>query len=842
MNKPSLIIALLIFLCYFHPVNAQDIYSVSGKVIDQKSRQPLAFVNIIINEDNRTGGTTDIDGKFRLSCYKKITSLSLSYVGYEPLVFPVGSKLQNLLVTMKQTEVELKEVEVLPGINPAHRIIQNAIDYRDTNDPEKLRSFSYTSYDKTIFTIDADTSVSNDFKNDTTQGIKGKEGVEISLNSGMPKIDSVKHDSLKNDTSDLFLSKLISQQYLFLMENITKRKFLYPDKNYNKVIASKMSGFKDPIFVFLTTQIQSFSFYKSFITIFQKAYVNPISRGSLSKYFFKLEDTTYSGKDTTYIIRFRPRKGTNFDGMKGVISISTNKWGIQNVIAEPYEDAAGFNIRIRQMYELVNGENWFPVQLNTDVAFNNLRVGRYRAIGTGRSYIRDIVLNPEMVRSEFNHLDIEVDKEATTRNEEFWNQYRVDSLTQKDRKTYQVLDSIGKVNNFDRMTKTFQTIMTGRIPWKIFDFDISKLVGYSTYQGLVLGIGLHTNDRLLEWFKIGGYYQYSFAVSTSQYGGDVSFLLNRRNDVTIKASYFNDLVESGGLHYFDGMEAVVKGNWLPLLILKMDWTQNMTLGANFRLRKYLLMHFDLTHSDKKSTTYDYAVADSNTTLYYDSFHFFEATMGFKWAYGEKFVQTAHNKISLGTNYPVVWFQYSRGIKGVWNSQFEYNRFDFRIRKTFLLKYIGKFTFQVNAGYVDQAIPATNIYYGIASYYPFTIFAPFSFATMRMNEFLDNNYVSLFLYHDFGQLLFKGKKWFHPEPAIAQNIGVGWLKSPETYSQMVIKPKPMNLGYYETGLLINNIINLKLYTVGVGAFYRWGPYSFDHPEDNAAYKITVVFPF
>jgi hypothetical protein len=843
MNSTARYCILLILVCYFLPAVGQDNYSVSGKVVDNTTKLSLAFVNIIINQDAFAGGTTDIDGKFRLHYPEKINSLTLSHVGYEQLTFPISTKYQNLLIFMTQTEVELKEVEILPGINPAHRIIQHAIDNRDTNDPEKLRSFSYTSYDKTIFTVENDTSIDRDFKKDTANKMSGDATIGITFTTPPVKKDSLEQDSVKGDTTDLFLSKMITRQYLFLMENVTKRKFLYPDNNYNQVIASKMSGFKDPIFVFLTTQIQSFSFYKPFITIFQKAYVNPISRGSPSKYFFKLEDTTFAGKDTVFIIKFRPRKGTNFDGLKGVISINSNKWGIQNVIAEPYDNAEGFNIRIQQLYELMEGDHWFPVQLNTDVAFNNLRVGKYRAIGSGRSYIRDIILNPEMVRGEFNHLDIEVDKNATSRKEEFWNQYRVDSLTAKDRKTYQVIDSIGKANNFDRLAKSLQTLMSGKIPWKIFDFDVSKIFNYSTYQGVVLGIGIHTNDRLLNWFKIGGYYQYGFAIYSQQYGGDFRFLLSRRNDVSIQASYFNDLLESGGVQFFDGPESVLKGNWQPWLIKKMDWTQNLSLSTTFRLRKYFLMNVGVSHSYKKSTTYDLATTvDSNTTLYYDSFHFCEVSAGVKWAYGEKFIQTADNKISLGTNYPVVWFQYSRGIKGFWNSQFEYNRFDLRIRKSFLLRYFGKFTFQVNAGYVDQPIPATNIYYGIASYRLFTIYAPNSFGTMRMNEFLDNKYLAIFLYHDFGKLLYKGKKWFHPEPALIQNVGFGWLDHPEVYSEIVIKPKAMDLGYYETGLLINNLVNLKLYNIGIGVSYRWGPYSLEYPGDNFAGKVSVIFPF
>jgi len=53
---------------------------------------------------------------------------------------------------------------------------------------------------------------------------------------------------------------------------------------------------------------------------------------------------------------------------------------------------------------------------------------------------------------------------------------------------------------------------------------------------------------------------------------------------------------------------------------------------------------------------------------------------------------------------------------------------------------------------------------------------------------------------------------------------------------------MDLGYYESGLLINNLVNLQLYTIGIGAFYRWGPYSFDNVGDNFAYKISMIFPF
>ncbi|HZX62741.1 MAG TPA: DUF5686 family protein, partial [Bacteroidales bacterium] len=451
--------------------SGQDTYYISGKVTDSKTKEPLAFVNIVIN-NSQYGGTTDIDGKFRLHSARPVQKLQLSYVGYLPLTYSVGNKTENLSIQLTRTEIELKEVDILPGINPAHRIIRNAIENRDQNDPEKLSSFSYTSYDKTIFTAESDTSINKEFK-DTLTKKDQQQMMTLAVNAS----DTLKKDSAKMDSADKAIKKFLSMQYLFLMENVTKRKFLAPGKNYNQVIATRMSGFKDPIFVFLTTQIQSFSFYKPYITIFQSTYVNPISSGSLSKYFFKIEDTLYSAKDTVFVISFRPRKGTNFDGLKGVISINTNKWAIQNVIAQPNQITGGLRIKIQQLYELVDSEHWFPVQLNTDVKFMMMQIGKYAAIAKGRSYIRDIVLNPELVRREFNHLDVEVEKAATERTEEYWNQYRVDSLTVKDRKTYHTIDSIGKKANFDKYAKSFKTILSGRIPFKIIDFDLNRLLG-----------------------------------------------------------------------------------------------------------------------------------------------------------------------------------------------------------------------------------------------------------------------------------------------------------------------------------------------------------------------------
>ncbi len=98
------------------------------------------------------------------------------------------------------------------------------------------------------------------------------------------------------------------------------------------------------------------------ISIAGNSYVNPISKGSTLKYYFQIKDTTYTtNADTVFIISYLPRTNTNFDGMTGVLAISTNRWVNQNVIAEPPRDDDGMTIRIQQKYELIEELHRFPV-------------------------------------------------------------------------------------------------------------------------------------------------------------------------------------------------------------------------------------------------------------------------------------------------------------------------------------------------------------------------------------------------------------------------------------------------------------------------------------------------
>jgi len=60
--------------------------------------------------------------------------------------------------------------------------------------------------------------------------------------------------------------------------------------------------------------------------------INPIGKGSINRYNYRLEDTIYSFlPDTLFVISYCPEKGKKFDGLTGILYINTNGFAIQNV-------------------------------------------------------------------------------------------------------------------------------------------------------------------------------------------------------------------------------------------------------------------------------------------------------------------------------------------------------------------------------------------------------------------------------------------------------------------------------------------------------------------------------
>jgi len=794
----------IIFLigALFFSLNTYSQHLISGSVIDSETKDPLAFVNIIFDKNTLSGTATNIDGKFLYNSKKNVSKLSFSYVGYENLTINIDTieNKSQLKVELKPGAFQLQEISIIAGENPANRIIRKVIENKKINDPENILSFEYTSYNKNIF-------------------------------------DLKPFDKQNSDSVQIDIDKTLKGGHMLIMESVTKRKFIKPDLDNETILGTKVSGFKNPSFAALANNIQPFSFYKERINIFDINYLNPISKGSLRKYQFNIEDTLIQKTDTTFILSFKPKSNKNFDGLTGLLYINTNLYAVQNVIAEPFEK--GFiDIKIQQKYRFIDDKQWFPEELNFEFIIRQYPSKDVGTSGNGKSYIKNIELLADLDKKDFPLESITMEALANERDSLFWKKYRLVPLNKKEISTYEVIDSFGEEYKFDAILKISEKAALNRIPIKFIDLDISKSLIYNNYEGVRLGLGAYTNEKLNKFLSVGGFLGYGLKDHQWKYGGGFILSIDKESELELHGMYQNSLRETGqsGLNFF-------KQDLYDLRAYQaaqMDRIQENSLSVGFRFIKYAKLNFSLNHS-RVSPQYDYRyrTADQEITDYvYSDFR-----IKLRYAYKEKLIKSMNQRISMGTKYPVLNLSYSRGFKGFYGSELNFNKLEARIEQSFYLKNLGETKIRIDAGLIDTPLPYGLLFTGEGSYdKKLHLIMKNNFQTATPYEFLSDRYINFYFSHNFGALLFRTKK-FAPHISLIQNMGWGRLAHPEYHQIQGFKTK--DKGLYESGLLIDNIfkmnyLNIAYLGIGAGIFYRYGPYAYKNVTDNIAIKFSFTF--
>ncbi len=778
-------------------------YDVAGQVIDGETNSPLAFVNIIFNHNVQTGTVTDINGKFRYSSPVDFTSLTFSYVGYEQKTVFIESPedKDQSAVKLFPSAFVFEEIVVKAGENPANRIIRNVIANKKINNPENITSFKYKSYNKVIY--------------------------DFAL------IDDNASESIEELKSEVF-----KNGHALIMESVTERKFIHPDNSEEVILGVKVSGFKNPSFAPLATDLQPFSFYREIIPIFDIQYINPISDGSLMKYDFRIEDTLYQQQDTTFILSFKPQPGKNYEALKGLLYINTSTYAIQNVIAEPYSKGL-IDVKIQQQYQLIDGKQWFPEQLNFEIF---VQVDSDEEVGmhaNGKSHIKDVELYADLRKKDFSVEVLRLDEQASRQDSLFWNEHRVDPLSVKELTTYEVIDSLGEKYKFDKILSFTEKLSNNRIPIGWIDLDISKSLIFNMYEGFRLGLGAYTNDQLIKNFSVGGYFGFGLKDDEWKYGGEVLWTVDKDRELQVRGKYENTLLESGKtrLGFFNERQY----DWRSYLATQMDNIKQSSIAIGMRAFKYAKVNVSFNHT-QVNPLYDYVYSVDETAQVID-FTNTDFTINIRYAHKEKLIASMGRRLSMGTKYPVLSLSYTRGLDAVMEGQFSFNKLEARIEESIYFKNLGESRIRIDAGLIDQPLPYGLLFTGEGSNIrDISVLVRNYFQTIGPYEFLSDRYVNVFFAHNFGSLLFHAGK-FRPMFTVVQNIGWGTLSNPEYHQQIEFKTKEK--GFYESGLQIDNLVKMNYLNVGylgfgIGGYYRYGPYALDKATDNMAFKISMTF--
>jgi hypothetical protein len=782
--------------------NAQRI-----QVLETETSNSIPFVKIY--PFNGQPFLADIDGFFTLPVGCQSFTLRMNEYADTTIAYDFQQQ-----VYLRALGKSIDEVTIQPGINPAERIMELAIQNRKKNHPMSDESFKYTSYSKLVITINPDALAAIP---DTT-----------------------------TDSSLISMRSFFNKQYLFLMESTTEKSFEPPFREKEEITAYKVSGFTNPLFSTFASELQTFNFYENQFSIFGKSYINPLAFGGVRRYLFILEDQTINGiGDTTFTIRFRPRLGKNFDGLKGVLYINSQGYALEKVIVEPALEDKSQPVapKVVQEYAYIDQKKWFPVKLSTEAIFKSIifeeDLKDAYAIGKGTTYIDQIKLGADLKDVRFNAATVVTKDDAGEKDSVHWQQTRKYELSEKEQNTYKIIDSLGKAENFEKVLSVFSTLAEGKLQTGYIQFDLARLMNFNGYEGFRLGLGIETSNKFSKRFLVGSYVGYGFKDKQLKYGGYSIIKINKTHFVNAHIRFQDDVFERGGTSFYSLEKKLESSTYYRnLYIQNMERQRLAEIGLSAYLTPNLKIYTGINYQRiYLLDNYSIQLAPTFSTLA-SPFEVAETVVECIWKIGDKVKYIGEKRISTGSKWPTIRAKAALSIPTIYQSTLHYQRYAMDIYQTIPIRGIGNFSYLVSLGHLEGEVPLYLSFVAPGTGGEWNLSVANTFETVKPSSFYNTSIASNFMRFSFKKIK-TGVKWTSPQVNLHHAIGFGTF---DQKSEHNFNFQSFSKGYFEGGVLINNLLNISTTGLGIGCFYNYGAYSSANALANFMFKFGLTTNF
>ncbi|MBW2961864.1 DUF5686 family protein [Mesonia aestuariivivens] len=814
MTKPQVGLILLFFLCIItFTSNAQQM--INGVVKNAVNGEYLPYASVVLKPSNESF-LSKVDGSFEIEISETTKSFQISYIGYNT---------KNVVITnadfyqiqLQPNPEQLAEVHIQSETNKAEAIIKRAIAHKPQNNPkEKFKSYQYKTYNK--FIIDNEKSALN-LRADSTKN-RVKAILEDGRNYLSEKSSLIEYDVKKGEK-----------------ETIT---------------ATRTAGFKEPVYELLATNVQSNSWYEKYYVIYGAQYSSPLSDKALKNYNYKILDTTSLEGRAAYAILFQAKKKSNIATLEGLLYIDTLNFGIQKAIGQLKGKA---NLEAVQEFSYYPEKDiWFPKKntvtikpgsIDKDISIfgGNVAIGRLpeKNKENEKLYLKSISTYQEVKFNRPVHFKKSSSKitllpNAIKTSDSTWQELRTIPFTNRDQQTFQKVDSIIKKENLNRKIEVIQHFNNGYYPLGFFDFDLRTLIKYNQYEGLRLGLGGVTNEKLSSKFRLQGYGVYGFKDHTFKYsiGGGIS--LKKESGTWLNFLYTDDIAEVGSFQYLT--DARVYSLFEPRLVnINYYYKYKKTnFSLQHRFTPKLLSEFQVSRNEISQTKgYFYETQGNN----YSDYTISKATASFRWSPFSDYLKSTERNIEVKEGFPQLSFQATQAFKNVLGSDFNFTKLGAKINYTYerLNQTSTEVILEGNYGFGE--IPLNHSFHA----YPnnpqkekimqrFSVAGRRTFETMYFSEFFSDRLANIQVKHflkrwDLG-------KYSNPQLVLITRHAIGNMSDQNKHYG--IKFNTLEHGYSESGFEINNIVT----GFGLNFAYRYGAYHLPKFEDNIAFKFTFYF--
>lgn len=716
-------IFVFILFCFSVLTNAQHLI-IKGKVTDKTTSQPLSFANIRV-ANSTLGSAANVDGEYEIKITQGTYKLIASFIGYysDTLEVTVNQNISDINFNLLQTKVDLQEIVIKPGENPAIEIIRKAIEKRKVRN-QKLQNYEVEAYTKGLIrTIE--------------EIFAGNNSIGVGLGG--------------SDTTELIISGIL--------ENHSRNYFEQPNQFKSIILARKQSANFPPSINTLTGGRLIQNFYDNDVNFLGRDLPGPISDNALQYYYFYIENVLAQNVKKVYQIHMEPDNPAD-PGFAGKVFIEDSTFDLIKVDLILNRAANTGNlfdtVNIYQQFDEYDN-NIMPVDYRLFVKANVLGLVRF---GFELNTIMfNYKINKTLPEDIFNKAIVTVIPEADNVDSSYWKNTQTIPNTFEEELAYKRIDSLENIpKNFWDDFSFFNT----RIGFSK-NISISAPLGmyhFSRVEGHALDFGIFVDDALNRRFNSALKLSYGFSDKKFKQDFSGGYLLGKYRTWEIKINAFNKLNilfdesdnygelfstlvtliskdEFRDYYYSKGFTVGLEGDVLPILKMRIGFNNKTDNNA------YNTTDFSFFNKEK--------IYRPNPKIYETKIN--SVNVGFDIDF-RNYIEDGYfrRRTSLGRSFILFSGDITYSNPDFLNSGLKFTTYELSSRvflKTFKSAYLNLFVY---ARSNDGATPYQDLHALPGNID--IVFNPHTFRTLKVNEIIGDRILTFNFTHDFRDELFR----------------------------------------------------------------------------------------
>lgn len=741
------IFLLLVLFMGLVQVSAQTV--VQGVVTDAISKQPLQYVSVVLKGGR--GTVTDSLGRYTLRSSGTIATLQVTYVGYKTILKAITPGVSQILNFEMETDPKAinnvtvttrKRAPYRNKGNPAVELIRRVVANKPLNRPESYNFVQYDQYEK----------------------------LQVSISNISEKLTNSK--LLKNykflfenrDTTKLEGKALLP---VYLEETLSKKYFRKkPEKTKTIITGEKRVNFgeyidNNGVSSYLNRLYMDINIYDNDIPLFTYQFLSPIADLAPTFYMYYIRDTTVDASGHKLIkVYFTPRN-TNDLLFRGNMWITLD---------------GNYSVQKINMFLSKNVNLNFVRELHIDLDFEKSEDSRYhlsrsnimadasvtKSSSTGFfgertvSY-KNFKINQALPDSVYNGpATVKLDK-IDQLPDDFWNKSRHDTLTRTEAKVYSNIDSLEKMPSFRRTLAIATFLIAGYTSVGPFEIGpAATFYSFNPVEGFKLRFGGRTTPKFSKRIYFETYGAYGFKDERWKGFLSATYSLNNKSIYSfplnfVRVSYQHDTKIPG-----QELQFVAEDNFL--LSFKRGKNDKWLYNSNFKLDYVheLDNHLSFTLGFKNwkqepagAIVYNKEV--NGSTVNVNKLITSEFSGEIRWAPNEQFYQGKVYRIPIINKYPIFTLRFIAGVKGVMNSEYNYQNISARFEKRAYMSQLGYSDLVFEGGYIFGKIPypLMTVHRANQTY----AYQLNSYNLMNFQEFVSDRFFAINIDHHFNGLFF-----------------------------------------------------------------------------------------